>query len=84
MFLFILWNGHDSDSKVIQAYLIVIVAEFPNGNFRILPNAILADIAELDALKTGSRREGLFYAARTLMQKLSQTIGVLIFVAVYF
>jgi GPH family glycoside/pentoside/hexuronide:cation symporter len=45
----------------------------------ILPNAILADIAELDAIKTGSRREGLFYAARTLMQKLGQTVGVLIF-----
>ena len=65
--------------RVIQAYLIVVVAGIPMAILGILPNAILADIAELDALKTGSRREGLFYAARTLMQKLGQTIGVLIF-----
>lgn len=81
LFVFIYFMGMDMIPipKVIQAYLIVIVAGVPMAILGILPNAILADIAELDALKTGSRREGLFYAARTLMQKLGQTIGVLIF-----
>ncbi|EOQ96767.1 transporter, major facilitator family protein [Leptospira wolbachii serovar Codice str. CDC] len=63
----------------IQGYLIVAVAAIPIAILGILPNAILADIAELDSLKTGSKREGLFYAGRTFMQKLGQTLAVLIF-----
>lgn len=65
--------------KIVQGYLIVILAAIPMAILGILPNAILADIAELDALKTGSQREGLFYAGRTLMQKMGQTLGILIF-----
>ncbi|MCG9873189.1 MAG: MFS transporter [Leptospiraceae bacterium] len=65
--------------KVAQGYIVVLVAAIPMAILGILPNAILADIAELDALKTGSQREGLFYAGRTLMQKMGQTLGILIF-----
>ncbi|MCB1178910.1 MAG: MFS transporter, partial [Leptospiraceae bacterium] len=81
VFIYIYFLGSDFiplPGKV-QAYLLVIVAGIPMAILGILPNAILADISELDALKTGSRREGLFYAARTLMQKFGQTIAVLIF-----
>lgn len=66
-------------SAVVQGYLVVVFAAIPMAILGILPNAILADIAELDALKTGSQREGLFYAGRTLMQKMGQTLGILIF-----
>ena len=59
--------------------MIVLIAAVPMAILGILPNAILADIAELDGLKTGSKREGLFYAARTLMSKLGQTVAILIF-----
>lgn len=81
VFLFIYFLGMEfiPIPNDTQAYLIVISAAIPMAILGILPNAILADIAELDAIKTGSRREGLFYAARTLMQKLGQTIGVLLF-----
>jgi GPH family glycoside/pentoside/hexuronide:cation symporter len=77
--IFFLGKSFMPMSQIAQAYMIVILAAIPMAILGILPNAILADIAELDALKTGSRREGLFFAARTLMQKLGQTIGVLIF-----
>ncbi|WCL50374.1 MFS transporter [Leptospira sp. GIMC2001] len=66
-------------SPFIQGILVVVFAAIPMAILGILPNAILADIAELDALKTGSQREGLFYAGRTLMQKMGQTLGILIF-----
>ncbi|HMV78023.1 MAG TPA: MFS transporter [Leptospiraceae bacterium] len=66
-------------SPFVQAALIVIIAGIPAAILGILPNAILADIAELDALKTGNRKEGMFYAARTLMQKFGQTIAGLFF-----
>lgn len=81
VFLFVYFMGMEfiPIPSIVQAYLIVAVAGVPMAILGILPNAILADIAELDAIKTGSRREGLFYAARTLMQKLGQTVGVLLF-----
>jgi len=81
VFIYIFFLGSDviPFSPKIQAYLLVIVAGIPMAILGILPNAVLADIAELDALKTGSRREALFYAARTLMQKFGQTLAVLIF-----
>jgi len=44
-----------------------------------LPNAILADIAEHDALKSGIKQQGMYFAARTLMQKFGQTFGVILF-----
>ncbi|MDZ4727318.1 MAG: MFS transporter [Leptospira sp.] len=81
LFLSIFFIGKNSlpISPYIQGYMIVAVAAIPIAILGILPNAILADIAELDALKTGSKREGLFYAGRTFMQKLGQTLAVLIF-----
>lgn len=84
LFLSIYFIGKDELPlpPYIQGYLIVAVAAVPIAILGILPNAILADIAELDSLKTGSKREGLFYAGRTFMQKLGQTLAVLIFSSV--
>lgn len=80
LFIFVYFLGDGLPiPKLIQSYMIVLIAAVPMAILGILPNAILADIAELDALKTGSKREGLFYAARTLMSKLGQTVAILIF-----
>jgi len=81
LFLSVFFIGKDTlpINPYIQGYAIVIIAAIPMATLGILPNAILADIAELDSLKTGSSREGLFYAGRTFMQKLGQTLAVLIF-----
>ena len=45
----------------------------------ILPQAVLADIAECDAIDTGERREGMFYAARTFSMTLGQTLAMILF-----
>lgn len=45
----------------------------------MLPNAVLGDIAEEHAHRSGQRLEGMFYAAHTLMQKMGQTLGVVVF-----
>ncbi len=63
----------------LQAYLLIILFGIPVAFLGILPNAVLADIAEADAEDTGERKEGMFFAARTLMQKLGQTTGVVVF-----
>lgn len=62
-----------------QSYLLIFGMAIPISFLGILPNAVLADIAQADAEATGIRQEGMFFAARTLMQKFGQTFGVLIF-----
>ncbi len=65
--------------NVTQAYILVICYALPLAFLGVLPNAVLSDIAEHDAQQTGRRQEGMFFAARTLMQKFGQTFGILIF-----
>ena len=62
--------------------LTVCAAHFPMAIFGILPQAVVADIAQSDSITTGSNREGMFYAARTFAFKLGQSISMLIFTAV--
>lgn len=62
-----------------QAYMLALFYSAPLAFLGVLPNAILADIAGHDALKTGEAKEGMYFAARTLMQKFGQTLGIFIF-----
>ena len=81
VFCFIYFLGRIPITNLIQAYLLVVLAGIPIAFLGILPNAILADIAEFDAVKTKRRKEGAFFAARTLLQKLGQTTGIFLFAA---
>jgi len=63
----------------LQAYLIALLTGIPLAIFGILPNAIVADVAESDGIATGQYREGMFFGARTFVQKLGQSLGLLIF-----
>lgn len=65
-------------SNQIQAYLLVVLAAIPMAIFGIIPNVVIADIAEYDARKTGIRREGMFFGTRTFMSKVGQTLSMLI------
>ena len=62
-----------------QMYLLVVFASFPLAALGILPNAILADIAQKDTLETGENHEGMFFAVKYLFVKLGQTLGIAIF-----
>jgi GPH family glycoside/pentoside/hexuronide:cation symporter len=62
-----------------QMYLLVIFASFPLAALGILPNAILADIAQKDTEETGENHEGMFFAVKYLFVKLGQTLGIAIF-----
>lgn len=68
-------------SPVAQGFILVVAAAFPMAIFGILPQAMVADISESDAKKTGENREGMFYAARTFAFKLGQSISMLLFTA---
>lgn len=61
-----------------QAYVLVGLGMFPMAVFGILPNAMVADIAQYDAIKTGVRREAMFFGTRTFMSKMGQMISMLV------
>ena len=64
---------------ILPGALIVIVAAFPMALLGIIPQAIVADVAEQDALATGEKREGMFFAARTFAMKFGQSVAMLVF-----
>lgn len=66
---------------VTQGFILVAAAAFPMAIFGILPQAMVADVAEYDAARTGENREGMFYAARTFAFKLGQSVSMLLFTA---
>lgn len=69
-------------SAAAQGFVLMVLAALPMAIFGILPQAMVADIAESDSVTTGSNREGMFFAARTFAFKLGQSLSMLIFTAV--
>ena len=66
-------------SGIAWGIIISALAAIPMAALGILPQAVVADIAEADCITTGENREGMFYAARTFAFKLGQSVALLIF-----
>ena len=64
---------------MVFGVLIVIIAAFPMSLLGIIPQSIVADVAEAEAVTTGENREGMFFAARTFSMKFGQSIAMLSF-----
>ena len=64
---------------VIPGVLIVVISAFPLALLGIIPQSIVADVAEEDAIRTGEKREGMFFAARTFAMKMGQSVAMLVF-----
>jgi GPH family glycoside/pentoside/hexuronide:cation symporter len=79
IFVAIYFLGRFPISPNAQIYTLVICAAFPLASLGILPNAILAEIAQADAEKTGENREGMFFAVKYFFVKLGQTLGIALF-----
>src|SRR5476651_2477034 len=79
IFVAIYFLGKFSFSPKVQVYALVLGAAFPLASLGILPNAILAEIAQQDAEDTGENREGMFFAVKYLFVKLGQTMGIALF-----
>lgn len=70
--------NYNYKSREVQGYLLILVTAIALAIFGILPNAIIADIAEADGIKTGNFKAGVFFGARTFMSKLGMTVGGLL------
>ena len=60
------------------AFIIVVLAGIPLSVIFVIPNAMIADIAELDGIMHCQRREGMFFGAQGLVIKI--VIGLSSFV----
>jgi len=58
---------------------IMLIAALPMALLGIIPQSIVADVAEAEAKTTGQNREGMFFAARTFAMKLGQSVAMILF-----
>ncbi len=79
VFLFTSFAGKLGMSGMVNGVLVAVFASVPMAVLGILPQAMVADVAQADGIKTGESREGMFFAARTFAMKLGQALAMLIF-----
>jgi GPH family glycoside/pentoside/hexuronide:cation symporter len=63
-------------AKDVMIWFIAVVAGFALGALFLIPTAMLPDAITQDQLRTGIRREGIFYAFFILFQKLALALAV--------
>ena len=59
--------------------VIMVISALPMALLGIIPQSMVADVAEAEARATGQNREGMFFAARTFAMKFGQSIAMLLF-----
>lgn len=70
-FLFFLQPG-----QIGLLFSLGIMAGFGVSTAYLIPWSMLPDVIELDELRTGQRREGVFYAFMVLLQKMGLALGL--------
>ncbi len=68
--LYFLPQGHSP-----AIYLLCVMAGFGVCVTYLIPNAMVPDTIELDELRTGRRREGVYYGLFVFLQKMALAIG---------
>ena len=64
--------------KLVQGVVMAFLAGIPMAGVNLLPRAITADITDYDELRTGMRREGMFYATQNLFEKIGSSFSPLL------
>jgi len=70
VFIGMFFIGKVSIPENIHLLILVVISALPIAVFGILPNAIIADLADADALKTGENKAGMYFGVRMFMMKL--------------
>lgn len=79
LLLAIFWMGRVPIDPKLQIFGFAVLSAVPAAFLGILPFAIIAEIAELDAKETGQQKEAMYFAIRNFSTKLGQTFGITIF-----
>ena len=64
---------------LVFAIITVAVAALPIAIFTIVPNAIVADIAEADGIETGNFKAGMFFGVRSFETNVGVSIANILF-----
>lgn len=57
-------------------YILAVMAGFGVSTAYLIPWSMMPDVIELDELRTGQRREGIFYGFMVLLQKFGLAFGL--------
>lgn len=72
-------SGKTLIPNMIHGYIIAVLAAVPMAILGILPQAMVADIAQYESIETNENREGMFFAARTFAFKMGQSVAMVFF-----
>ena len=64
---------------LLYAYITVAVAAIPIAIFTIVPNAIVADVAEAHGIETGEFKAGMFFGVRSFETNVGISIANIVF-----
>jgi glycoside/pentoside/hexuronide:cation symporter, GPH family len=62
--------------QVREMYFLAILAGIGISVAYLIPWSMIPDVIDLDELRTGQRREGIFYAFMVLLQKIGLALGL--------
>jgi GPH family glycoside/pentoside/hexuronide:cation symporter len=60
--------------RVVQSFFFVAFVGLPMTAMNAFPNAIMADIIDYDELKTGQRREAMYYGTQATLEKMASAL----------
>ena len=72
-------QGHANILSWVFGGVIMLISALPMALLGIIPQSMVADVAEAEARATGQNREGMFFAARTFAMKFGQSLAMLLF-----
>ena len=72
-------EGHANLLSYVFGGLVMVISALPMALLGIIPQSIVADVAEAEAKTTGQNREGMFFAARTFAMKFGQSVAMVLF-----
>ena len=72
-------QGHANGLSWVFGIVIMLISALPMALLGIIPQSIVADVAEAEAVTTGQNREGMFFAARTFAMKFGQSLAMILF-----
>ena len=72
-------SGSNNGLSWLFGILIMVISALPMALLGIIPQSIIADVAEAEAITTGQKREGMFFAARTFAMKFGQSLAMILF-----
>ncbi|WP_299414410.1 MFS transporter [Acaryochloris sp. IP29b_bin.148] len=62
--------------QIVGLYFLSVISGVGVATAYLVPWSMLPDVIELDELKTGERREGIFYAIMVFLQKMGLALGI--------